>query len=69
MPLYGNADTRLEKRQTDIPPLFHADRNRHFYHLRMSYEVTKLTTVVNRPSQARTHVPSQTRFHRWSNQC
>ena len=51
-PSMETADKRSEKRQADIPPLFHADRNRHFYHLRMSYEVTKLTTVVNRPSQA-----------------
>jgi hypothetical protein len=29
------ANTRSEERQTGIPPVFHADRNRHFNHLRM----------------------------------
>jgi len=37
-PLLETADARLEKCQTDIPPIFHADRNRHFHHLRMSSE-------------------------------
>jgi hypothetical protein len=34
--LLETADNRSEKRQTDIPSVFHADRNRYFYHLRMS---------------------------------
>jgi len=36
-----NADIRSEERQTDIPPVFDADRNRHFYHLRMSSHVNE----------------------------
>lgn len=35
----GYTDNRFEDCQTDIPPLFHADRNRHFHHLCMSIEI------------------------------
>jgi hypothetical protein len=34
--LLETADKRSEKRQTNIPPFLNADRNRYFYHLRMS---------------------------------